>query len=468
MRDDQPTTTLPRTAERRQRLEDTLDDEAERPPLGQRAKLALMIAGVAAVVILGLAFGYAALHIGKKPAPAGGPTAGASPSTASSPSGGNDVAILGDSSMITPQNAQLVDRSRTWKVESTTRGLDASSPRPACLPSGPLDAQPAPQQTILRQVSSSGKNPPGLLHEADSYASPEEAAQAYAVTAKAIGGCTMAQAYVQSGSIVTGLGDEAFGVVVSVTAGSTTTYRSVVVNRTGRVVNLVDVAQPDSGVNVNSVVKALAAVTAVQCTTSGGACATSLSVHDGPPPLGGDQPGFLAAGDLPPVGKAAPVWVGDPPNVPSTDFTGSQCETLDWSKVPATNRTMRTYLQQDSAQAFGLDEIIITGTNEKAAADLVKKIKSDLDTCAKRKLTATVSSPRKVSGPGAQKTAVTGWTATVQQKATTGTATYRVGIVSAGTKTVFTFLNPLKGLDLTDAQFDAVAVRAGQRATQIQ
>jgi hypothetical protein len=54
----------------------------------------------------------------------------------------------------------------------------------------------------------------------------------------------------------------------------------------------------------------------------------------------------------------------------------------------------------------------------------------------------------------------------VSQKSIDGTHKYRVGIVSAGKKVVYTFLNPRDDYDFTDRQWDTVAVRAGERATQ--
>jgi len=240
----------------------------------------------------------------------------------------------------------------------------------------------------------------------------------------------------------------------------------VVLSRTGRVVNVVDAAQPDKPVSINGTSRALAAVTNAMCKTSGGRCAGALKVTAGPPPVGGDQPGFLAPADLPPVGKATASWAGTVPGLPDADFTGSGCETVNWAKAEAQKRAARTYLLQDVSLTFGLDNVVLTSKNAKAAQALVKQVKGDLDSCAKRKLTATVSKPDEVRGTGARNTAVAGWTATVSQKTTAGTAKYRVGIVSAGPKTVFTFLNPQKDLDLTDAQWEMVAVRAGERATQ--
>jgi hypothetical protein len=453
---------------------DTTDDdrdlaEVEGPRMGQRTKMALLIGAVAGVVIIGLAIGYAVLALADKPST--GPSPGTSTSLSSPGSSGSPTpdpnALLNDRSMLTVAEAKLVAPTRAWKVALTQRGLDQNSPQPACLGVEAVDGQPASLQSILRLLSSSGAKSPSILHQADAYASPQEAAQAYAFASKALGGCTMTGAYIDSGWVVSGLGDQAVGLVVRVSTGSVTEFRSVLLNRTGRIVNVVDVAQPDQAASVTDLAKALAAVTRTQCATAGGRCAAATAVKAGPPPVGGDQPGFLAYGDLPPVGDPVGSWVANDPDLPNADFTGSGCETVNWSKTPALKRTARTYFPQDNGGTFGLDEIVLTLRTPKAASDLANSVKSDLDSCEKRKLTAKVPKPAKVRGAGAGGTAISGWTAEVSQKTTDGTARYRVGVVSAGPKVVFTFLNPQQSFDLTDARWGGVTVRAGERATQV-
>ena len=179
-----------------------------------------------------------------------------------------------------------------------------------------------------------------------------------------------------------------------------------------------------------------------------------------PPPVGGDEPGFLAAGDLPPVKGVASLWVGNDPDVPSADFLGCQCENVNWAKTDAEERTARTYLlQEGSDPGFGLDEIILTMKDSKAATSFVKKLRTSVADCRDRKLTATVTKPSTVEGVGASNTQVSGWTATVSQKATGRTNKYRVGAVAVGAKVVYTFLSPKGNYDLTDSQWDGVAVR---------
>jgi hypothetical protein len=265
---------------------------------------------------------------------------------------------------------------------------------------------------------------------------------------------------------VTGIGDQAAGLVVNVLTGGKTQWHSIVLSRTGRVLNIVDAARPGSALQVGKVGAALAAVTETQCQAAGGTCATSPKVTPGPPPLGGDVPGFLAAGDLPPAGNADESWVATPAAEPTDTFLGSQCETVTWTRTGATTASTRVYLVPSSAK-FGLNDIVLTMKDEQAASAFVTKIRNDLKSCSKRQLTASVTEPAAVSGVGASGARVSGWTSTVSQKSTNGTQQYRVGIVSSGRKVAYTFLNSLSGgYDLTQSEWDVVAVRAGQRMTQ--
>lgn len=450
-------------------LDDGLDEdglEYHDSGVGRRTRLALLVASVAAVVVVGLAVGYAAIGRGERtlaPSTPSASSASTDPSASTEP--GADM-LLSNSSMLEPSGAKLLASERTWKAVTTQRGRNAESPRAACLDVDAPVGTPAAQQTILRVLSSSGKAPPGVLHQADVYATPEEATQVFAAAARTLGGCTMSGAYLYSGQTVTGLGDQAVGVVVRVTSG-TQQYHSLVLSRTGRVVDVVDATQPGTPVPVAGVAQTVARVISMQCHAAGGRCAARPVVRAGPPPLGGDRPGFLTSGDLPPLGRPPSAWVGNVPAVPDPDFPGSGCETVSWAKATARSRSHRVYLLQDQAATFGLDEVVLSAPNPGAARKLVAQVKSDLDSCAVRKLTATVTVPARVTGTGAGSAPITGWTAAVAQKTTDGMANYRVGIVSTGSKVVYALLNPQRRLDLDGAAWDGVTVRAAERASQV-
>jgi hypothetical protein len=477
--DEESTAILPRSREGQYRTRtqapiDAIDDydEDERRPLGRHAKLALLIGAVAVVVVIGLVIGYAVLSAASQrqnqPNPPTSQGGSGTSSNASQPPDQTGSALLTDASMLNPGQAKILDRDRTWKVELTQGNPAEDAPTAACFGGEPLEGQPAPQQKILR-VLNSGKNGPVVLHEATAYNSPDEATQAYAVASKTLGGCAVAGSYIKSGHAVSGVGNEAVGVVVMVAEGSKSRAHSVVLSRTGRVMNVVDAAQPSEALAITAVAQALGQVNKVQCGPAGGECGGTPSAKDGPPPMGGDEPGFLALGDLPPARAKVAPWIADSIELPKEEFKGSQCEiSVNWGTVSAKSKSSRVYLIPESGKNFfGLNEIMLTMKDSKAAAKMVAKIKSDLTGCEDVKLTAAVSKPKKVTSIGAQNTKVTGWTAVVLQKSTQGTARYRVGIVSAGPKVIYTFLNPRDDYDFTRSQWNTVAVRAGERATQV-
>ena len=350
-RDEDSTTILPRTAtgSRVQRVEEDLLDDDERTP-GERKRLGLLIGVVAAVVVLGLAIGYTVLSLTRESA---APGVAPSVPTDTDPTGGGSTAppepepsaLLTDASLLTPQIAAKINGDRTWKVALTQKGQSAESPQPACLGGDPVEGQPIPSQSVLRVLNSTGKNPPAVLQQADAYASPEEAAQAYAVAAKTLGGCTMAATYITSGAAVTGLGDQSLGLVLNVADGNTSEFRTVILTRTGRVLDIVDAAQPAEAVGVDKVALATADVVNTQCQAAAGRCASGVQTKAAPPPVGGDAPGFLATADLPPVGRPPAGWVGNKPATPDSDaLKGSGCERVDWARQAATTRSWRTYL----------------------------------------------------------------------------------------------------------------------------
>ena len=473
--DEEATTILPRTSSGSRNTsswQETIDDfsdlDDDRPRLNRWVKLGLIIAAVAAVVGLGLWLLITAVRGDQQTVTPNPNPSGAADNQASAAPTNPPATLLDDNSLIKPADAKRVVTDRTWKVAVTQSGTPDQAAQPACFSGAPLEGQPAAAQTMLRTLSASGKQPPSMLHQAEAFASPAEATAAYRVALKTLGSCSELGSYLRSGWSVTGLGDDAAGVVVSVKKEGETQHHSVVLSRTGTVLNIADVAQPDAAVQISKVANALAAVTDIQCRGAAGACPGTVSVKAAPPPVGGDQPGFLATGDLPPLGNVESLWVGDAPDVPQGEFVGAQCENVNWATTPANVRIARTYLLEQGADpGFGLDEIILTMKNQKAASDFVSSVRKNVANCPKRKLTASVSSTTSVSGIGASGIKINGWTATVSQKVSKGSLKYRVGAVAAGSKVIYTFLSPKDRLDLTDSQWKDIAVRAGQRATQV-
>ena len=83
-------------------------------------------------------------------------------------------------------------------------------------------------------------------------------------------------------------------------------------------------------------------------------------VKNGPPPIGGDEPGFFTSGDLPPAGPSRTCGHGRV-ELPKDDFLGSQCEGVNWATIAAKSKKSGLYLIQESGKNFfGLNEVVLT------------------------------------------------------------------------------------------------------------
>lgn len=444
-------------------------DKADRPDVGHRRNTVDPVlrpqrrgrgiaAGVIAVVIVGaLIAGYLAWSNHRQTPTARPP---AQPTTAA------DTTMINQHTMLTPALAQTVIKQR-WRITADQPAGTGDSPVPACL-ADPQDEAPTPVQGEVRTLSTS-TNGPTALHLAEAYKSSELAAESFALIAKSLGECNLRGSYISSARVITGLGDQASAVLLHDPA--TDGYRAVVANRTGQLVNVIDIAETKNSPDLDKTVAALGKLTDLQCTLAIGICATYPRVADGPPPVSGDEPGFLALADIPVPTSNHGTWGGLAPGSPA-DVVTSGCENVDFKSLPAAGRAARSYVLVDKPKGmpttFGLDEITLTMKSAKDASQEAKTIGTNIKNCADRQPTAKISEFGSVTGVGANSTQITGSVALVTQKMSPkSSSTFRVGVAAAGAKLVYTFLPRTDSWDLTTTQWAGLTVRAAQRATQV-
>lgn len=454
----------------RDRTGDARIHKADRPDIGRRRNTAEPVRGsrrrgpgiaagvIAVVVVAALSAGYFFWSDHRRtPAaePTGGPTAAAI-----------NTSMISDSTMFTPGLAAMVINQK-WQITADQPAGTADSPVPACL-ADPQDDAPTPSQGMVRTLSTSS-NGPTALHLAEEYKSSELAAESFALIAKSLGECNLRGSYISSARVITGLGDQAGAVLLDDPA--TDSYRAVAADRTGRLVNVIDIAQAKDRPDLDKEAAALGRLTDRQCTLAIGICASDPQVADGPPPVGGDEPGFLALADIPMPTSHRGTWGGLAPGSPS-DVVTSGCENVEFASLPAVGRAARSYVLIDKPKGmsatFGLDEIALTMKSAKDASREAKTIGNNIKTCAERQPTAKISDFRSVTGVGADNTTITGAVALVTQKLSAkSSSTFRVGVAAAGAKVVYTFLPRTSDWDLTQPEWSGLTVRAAQRATQV-
>ena len=447
--------------------------KADRPDVGQRRKepkavstaakqrsgrrSGVIIAAIAAVVVAAVVVGIVYFS------PDTTTPVGSQTPTPSAPTTNN---LINGSAMLSPEGANaIIDKK--WQIDSDQPGDSKDSPVPACLAID-VDDDLKPADSMARTLTTSKKGPTAL-HRAEAYPTAELATEAFALMAKALGECKLEGSFISDARVISGIGDQATGVVLD--DPSKDSRRAVVLNRTGRLINVLDVAATGQTPDIDKAADALAGVTDTQCTAAIGICASSPKIETGPPPVGGDQPGFLATADLPQPETGKGTWEGLAPGS-TEDVITSGCENVDFTYLTATNRVARSYVLSDDPKgmpdAFGLDQIILTMDSKKAAADTAELIGDNIRDCEDRLPTAKVGGVHDVEAVGADGTKITGMIASVRQRVTADErTTYRVGVTSADSKVIYTFLSKDGDWDLSREQWQIVTGRAAQRATQV-
>lgn len=369
-----------------------------------------------------------------------------------------------DANLVTVAEMERVAPKQGWQVGQTLDRLATGSPRIACMPN--TTGQPNPAITRQRTLTTTSSTGLAVLHQVDAFATPAEAATAFSLRMKQLAQCDNVPTWLAGTDKVTGLGDQATAVTVAY-QDAVTQYHTVILSRTGTVVQAVDTMQANRAVPTKQVLPVAASAVNRQCRTSKGACAPAADAV-ATSPMVTATPGWLVPSDLPRVTPGAGLWTSTETQPVTT--LGTQCENMTMASVagPA-KRDQRTYLMtQDSAapQNFGVDEVLMDFATPAAAQAFAKTLQTNLATCQTRLATAKVSDAQSatvvVDGQqvGASTQMVTlglGGTATVR---------YRTAVVTNGKRVVYLVNNPGPSYDLGKDRFLQVALRAGVRAGQ--
>lgn len=364
--------------------------------------------------------------------------------------------------LVQAEDLASVRADTTWEAVTTVTQPDASTPAAKCLVPV-LESEVQPTSTLVRTFSPTAGAAAGLLHQVETYASDEEAAAAYAARATQLGTCERNTAWAQSGEHVTGLADEATGAVV-VLQGEVSEFHTIIVSRTGTRVNTVDATQADEAMAASSLLPALEATYARQCSDAG-TCPATPEVTAGVPPVN-DPAGYLTGVDLPRITAGAGSWRGTAPTNVTT--LGSRCEAVDLRQAPAgaVTHVQRTLVLQDDAAApplFGIDEVLVTYATPEEANAFVASLSANIDDCANRTGTAEVARTGDLAGPGTGPA----WVVTRKVDEGDGTARFRVAALAVGNHAVYLMANPSPEFDFSDEAWHGVALRAAERLTQL-
>lgn len=424
-------------------------DQAE--PASWREKLPppkwLVIGGLALITVIAVVIALVVLT--RRPGP--------SPQTTTATTGTSAF----EQSLLTSTDLQPLQKAE-WQTAVSKTDLGDGDPQPRCLDVANVTANPS--DTRLRVFETAGDNSPVVLQLVRHY--PDETSAGTALTALRgnLGACDEDSAYIRTGYALTRIGDEGVGIAV-VVPGEARSEHIVLIVRTGTTISVFDFA----GAQQPPLSPALASVSAglSRLCTAGGECPSGAGAQPAPPPPG-DPVGWLQPSDLPLINAGTGVWIRAD-NPPGT-FNTSQCENMNLATVPGpTVRSSKTYLIDQDPQrpnTFGVDQAVFVFPDAGKATDFAARLRSNIAGCASRSTTGTVSKPSSVNGPGAAGPVGGAAFRVTQRTSTNSSVTYRVAVLNSGKTVTYVLSNPSGNYDFTDGEWLAVALRAGQRASQ--
>ncbi|MGW6278275.1 hypothetical protein [Kribbella sp. NPDC055071] len=408
-------------------------------------------AGIAVVVLVG-GGGVAALNaFGGDKSP--GSKAGNGPSDDKS----SDSKVLADDkALLDVAGAKLLGATGAWTVTGTSEGSDG--PEKSFLCQSQRFADPSGLRTWVRTFQNSATKDTAVQYVEVSN-DKTAAGKAYTSIVGWLSSCTVPQTQLTTSYATNGVGDRGVIAVYAQPAGAKTRYKTVAVSLAGQATivtehDTLSAAPPKP----DAVLATAAAGVKKICAQSGGCGSGAATAAVSLMPYA-DSPGFMAAVDLPTLTKIQKPWVA----VAAQTGVGTGCERIEIKKPKWSKASTFTYVTPDAGVAteFGLDDTVAKFASVNAASSFVAGIRKNVDGCQKAVSNAKVKSTGTIST-----TSIKGetWRATYD----TGGGkkfTYRIGIASVGTQSVYLLFPVLEDLDITDSAFNQTLTRAAERAT---
>lgn len=423
-----------------------------------RRTLTMWVAGAVAAALL-IAGGFFLFSRLANPGPAD--------ATANPPTGTESTAApltLNEESLISADDANAIVADADWNVVDTTSEPGKGKHRAACLGThnGDINAVAGMQRTI----ATTQPDQLALMHQVDVYANDEAAQQIYRGSLTTLAACADPAAQILSSTAITGLGDEVTQITVTFHS-DTPQFHTLFLVRSGRAVHILDVTRLEAAVPAEAAAAGLNRPLTDLCEAVGGTCPTTLGYLAAPPPASVPT-GWLIPSDLPRITPTQGQWNALEPA--AVGIKGMGCEGIALDSEPGpTDRLQRTLLltDQNAPAQMGVDEVLFTFPDEATAATFGETLATNIANCAKTVNTAEITELDATSGVGTSDLPVAARSFNIAQQISNDSSTYfQVGVITTGNRVVYLRANVWSEFRFTPEQFGAIAVRAGQRATQ--
>lgn len=384
------------------------------------------------------------------------------PSTTRSAPGTTD--LIDPAKLLEPVNlSTAATPKQTWTTDRTDPNTHGDGINMIC--QTVRFADPRGLAALVRTFEASGKPARTAVQTVEVSRTAQSAHQTYNRTLRWFAQCTEPRLMLARAYQVTGVGEEATILKLTV-AGAPRRAYDVGVVRTGALTTTTLVQTTNgAGIEPRRYARVLAAAATRLCAT-GQQCVTKPTAKATDPPRSGEERGFLATVDLPPVGKVKQPWVG----VPSVNTLGkvdrtTRCDRANFKRAGATRARARTWLIPEARlpDTFGLTQTYARFASQQAAQKFLASVRESVAGCEDRDLTATVTQAHRHDDRRQQESS---WRF-VNKVSDKQSVPIRVGFVRSGDRVARLVFIPAAGADMTPADFQALVVRAGARLREL-
>jgi DNA-directed RNA polymerase specialized sigma24 family protein len=432
---------------------------------GRKRRHRHLLVGTAAAAALALGAGAAAYEpgaAGRTPSAATSPTSSASGSA--SPSVDPRATPVTADDLLDGRQLRGLAGPRPWRVDGTGTNTTGNGINSVCQQD--RFADPQGLSAIVRASHTVGQPRRTAVQTVELSRSVRQARAGFRTAVGWFAGCQVARVQVLDAHRVAGLGDEAQLLTVRMWKRPVRTV-SVAVARTGTITtSTVTTTVGSAPPPVGRVTGSLADAVRQLCIRAGaGACVAGERARAVPPPPSGEPPGVLAVADLPPAGAIDRPWVGTRTARPARNPSATTCDRSAFTSAGARAVRARTYLvpQARLPARFGLSETYGVFGSAKAAAGFLAGVRAEVAGCEKRDLATQVSPERRTTTGRAD---ASRWDLTTKVSEQ-DEVRFRLGFVRVGARVAQLTFAPVDGGDMTQAAFDALVTRAGDRLRQL-
>ncbi len=419
----------------------------------------------AAVVSIGSgAFAYAPGGQGSAASSATPQQATPGPASASADAATSGPRLPTADNLLDRDQIRRLGSGQHWQVVRTDNNTSGDGVNTICQQD--RFADPQGLSTLVRTFRAHGRPRRSAVQTVEISRSVERARRTYRTTVGWYAGCQASRLQLLRAFRVNHVGDEAVVLMLRVWERPVTTY-SVAVSRLGKVTTTtVGTTVGGTAPRVAQITQSLADSVAMLCGRSGAEdCPATPTFHESPPPPAGDQQGFLAVADLPPVGTVDHPWVATDPASARRNPSATTCDRANFVAAGAEHTLVRTYLipQAQLPARFGLSETYGEFGSVARAKRFLSGVRHNVARCHDRDLTTTVLSAHRHHRAGSD---LSEWQLRTEVSRNL-TVRFRTGFVRVGSRVAELTFAPADHADMTAAGFQDLLARAGDRLREL-